>query len=234
MGCIKVFNSVVSRKRVTKLISLVAVVVLCLVICETQSESQVAASANFGLFLDRVQRVYFAPNGVTLDGMRRYKPMPMAIVFGHALRQQIPYVNRNQNLNPLFISLQNQIRNYLAESVRIYGNSPIYRGQDGQRTTFELLWQGVVEAMQGQWDNIILRDYHVPQGSMPLALAPGSPSSINGPQNLPLKKTKPQPEMDMLGVKPEKGLEEKDRYHGPMGRDTKPSAPVKPDSVGNK
>jgi len=193
MNRMRISYSAVSQGRGTVLVSMASVAVLCLILCAGQLKSQQTGSADLYLFLNTVERVYCIPNGLTLARITRELPTQMSWFIGHAMRQQIPFVNQNPNLQPLFENLQNQIRDILSLSVRMYGSTQAYRPAYGDPVTPQSLWTGVVMGMQGAWDNQILANYRVPLGSMPLALQLRPTVGVQ------------QSELNLLGIRPERG-----------------------------
>jgi hypothetical protein len=199
MNDIRISGGPLLRRRGKIVLMTVALILPCLGLRETPLRSQTAVTADFNRFLQTVESIYCRPNGLTLAGLRSNMPTLMSWFIGHAVRQQIPFVNQNPNLRPLFDSLQTQIQHFLGESVRLYGNSPAYNPPQGTGIppiTPESLWTGVVMGMQGLWDDKIWTDYHVPLGSMPAALSPLAPPA--DPQELVMKR----PSVKLLGKKP--------------------------------
>jgi hypothetical protein len=135
-----------------------------------------------------------------LQQLRSDAPFIMAIFFGHALRQQVHFVNQNPALNPKFVNLQHEVKAFIVESVRTYGNLNGYRDINGRPFTAESLWATVQSALGGQWDQQVFSDYHVAQGSLPsvLAASPG-PQPPAPSVGFPVKE-KEKKELELLGV----------------------------------
>jgi hypothetical protein len=164
----------------------------------SEAQGSPSYSPEFNAFLGQVHQVYCLRNGFTLEQLRSDAPFIMVIFFGHALRQQIPFVNQNPALNQKFVKLQQEVKTFIEDSVRTYGNRNGYRDMYGRPFTAESLWATLQSALGGQWDQNVFTNYHVAQGTLPSVLA-ASPGPTETPsRGFPIEEEKK--ELELLGV----------------------------------
>jgi hypothetical protein len=153
-------------------------------------------SPEFQALLNQIQQNYLTPKGENLSSLRNKYPTVVATLIGHALRQQMAFVQQNPSLNNRFMNLQQEAQAYIAEVAR----TTSARVHDGSPFTPEGLWHVVNRALQGQDDGWILQNFGVQTGTMPsvLAASPG-PRQPPPPLGSPPRKTKEKNQIELLG-----------------------------------
>jgi hypothetical protein len=153
-------------------------------------------SANLQSLISQIQMLYCQPNGYDFNQIRSSYPITFATILGHALRQQLIQTQNNPALRPAYDRLQQEARMYFSDSFRQYQ----YRFDNGQPMQEEALWQVVQNGINGLSDDMVLRDFRVPQGSMPLVVANSSNPEISRTDgNIPINKPKEKNAIILLG-----------------------------------
>jgi hypothetical protein len=156
-----------------------------------------AYSANFQSLLNQMQMLYCQPNGYDFNQIRSNYPITFATILGHGLRQQLLQTQRYPELRPAYDKLQQEARNYFSNSFRQYQ----YRFDNGQPMMEEALWEVVQNGINGLSDDMVLRDFRVAQGTMPMVLA-GNPNPGIDPgvqYEVPINKPKEKNAIILLG-----------------------------------
>lgn len=121
-------------------------------------------SPEFRALLRQTQRIYISPKGQTIVLWEQQFPILLAGVIGHALRQQLVFVQQNPSLNSKFMDLQRETKSYLAgvaQRTQVPG------------TTLNDLWYFTARAIQGYEDEQVWQNYGVQIGTMPSIFTPG-------------------------------------------------------------
>jgi hypothetical protein len=156
-------------------------------------------SIEFQALLNQIQQNYLAQKVNNLSSLRNKYPTVVATLIGHALRQQMIYVQKDPSLNSIFIELQQQAQAYIGEVAR----TTSARVHDGSQFTSEILWILVNGALQGQDDDWILQNYGVRTGTIPSVLAvssvPQPPTAISAAPSLQINRIDLKPPVVAAG-----------------------------------
>ena len=171
---------------------------LALISGSQPASSQTGAySANFQSLLNQIQLMYCQPNGYDFNQIRSNYPITFATILGHGLRQQLLQTQRYPELRPAYDKLQQEARSYFSNSFRQYQ----YRFDNGQPMMEEALWEVVQNGINGLSDDMVLRDFRVAQGTMPMVMANSSNPDIGRTPdaNIPINKPKEKNAIILLG-----------------------------------
>ena len=153
-------------------------------------------SRDFQALLNEVQRMYIGPQGGRLDVWERQRPRDVAMLVGHALRQQSLHVRNNPPLQGPYNNLVQEARAYIS------------RVESMNRTAPNSLLGVMTRALNGGDDYQVYSRYRVKVGSMPAVFAAGQ-SGPGGPDyDLPVREKKQGEQIDLLNIQPSKKPEE--------------------------
>jgi hypothetical protein len=158
-----------------------------------------AYSANFQSLLNQIQMMYCQPNGYDFNQIRSTYPVTFATILGHALRQQMLQTQRDPRLRPAYDNLYQEARSFFSASFRQYQ----YHFDNGQPMQEQSLWQFVQNGVDGLNDDMVMRDFRVAQGTMPMVLATDAGGAkIEGISvaKTPIDKPKEKNAIILLGV----------------------------------
>jgi hypothetical protein len=176
-----------------------------------QSQSQ-QYSPEFQSLLNLIQQGYLAnlaSKGETLLSFRNKYPTIVAKLIGHALRQQMVFVQQNSSLSSQFANLQREAEAYITEVAR---TTPA-RYHDGSPFTPIGLLYLMNNALQGTDDSWVFETFGVRTGTMPSVFAISrSPQPQPQPPGPPVKYT---PTIKEEGRKEKKGIDQLDREAPP-------------------
>jgi hypothetical protein len=158
-----------------------------------------AYSASFQSLLNQIQMMYCQPNGYDFNQIRSKYPVSFATILGHALRQQMLQAQRDAGLKPAYDQLEQEAKRYFSDSFRQFQ----YRFDNGQPMQEQSLWQLVQDGINGLNDALVMRDFRVAQGSMPLVLGAEANAENTGGISAgksPINKPKEKNAIILLGV----------------------------------
>jgi hypothetical protein len=210
VGRVIVYGTLSTRRKMMKSLCLfgAALIFSILPFISDQSQSQ-QYSPEFQSLLNHVQQTYLAPKGRSLSSFRNEFPTIVATLIGHALRQQMVFVQQNSSLSKPFASLQREAQAYITEVAR---TTPA-RLQDGSLYTPRGLLYLMDNALQGTEDGWVLQSFGVQTGTMPSVFVIGrSPQPQPQPVDPPVRYT---PTIKEEGRKEKKGVDQLDREAPP-------------------
>ena len=171
-----------------------SVLILCILLLNYGPCPAQQYSPQFQVFLNQIQQTYLAPKGENISVLRRQYPEVMAALIGHALRQQMMYVQQNPSLSNQFTSLQREAQVFITDVAR----TTSARMQDGSPYSPDGLWYIVNKVYQGQEEDWILQNFRVQTGTMPLVMAASPGAQPSGPLGDPFTKEE-KTNIDLLG-----------------------------------
>jgi len=153
-------------------------------------------SPQFQALLNQIQQIYLAPKGENISVLRSQYCEVMAALIGHALRQQMMYVQQNPSLNNQFTILRQDAQVFITDLAR----TTSARMQDGNPYPPDGLWYIVNKVYQGQEEEWIQQNFRVQTGAMPSVLAARSvPQKPGPPVGDPLIKSEEKTQIDLFG-----------------------------------
>lgn len=147
------------------------------IFCNNIKSQDVVYSPEFNAFIKQIQTIYCQPVGKNYEEIRKKDPQAFGTITGHALRQQLLTAQKNNSLKHGYDLLQQETMRYVFESLRKYQ----YHLTNGQAMKEADIWKLVNDGINGAYDELILKDFKVAQGSTPsVLLANATPRNGEG------------------------------------------------------
>lgn len=115
----------------------------------------------FNKMLNQIQQFYLIPNKFDFKVLVKEYPFTTAILVGHALRQQMPYLGAHQ-MDKEFVELQGDMHKFLTQIAKTAQSKELV----GTPVTPEKLMSYAVSALGGNYDNLVANKFHVQVADM--------------------------------------------------------------------
>jgi hypothetical protein len=123
-------------------------------------------SPHFHMLLSFVNQFYLRPNGWSPPQFAKEHPDNVALILGHALRQQMKAAQESTMLFNRYQTLENEARDYLDRLSQSLG----YRFSNGRQMIQGELWGYAIAAINGRYDNDIYQHFGVANNQLPIVL----------------------------------------------------------------